>query len=594
MRHREFRLNSLISLVIVSIMLAGSSLFLYQANISTTAKINSLLSHEFDTDMKVTNLILEERYKDMLYSELDDMDEQITLLLKSGKSFEELSDNSPINFSNKIDIAFLKAVDSSQFYDISFSVIDTRPMIEKLINQDIETNNRVVIIYVKNMGDVMLGSKKIVDPITGRVLGWVYAGVVLNRNFSLLQDIKKLTGSEALALFHGDNIISTTSDSEDSSALFAHIESNPLQNKIDRYKNYVYMTKPIIFNNEKTDLKITLIKSSSIFEELKQDNYRNIIVIIVLTLLIIIALEILIKKLFVRPLERLHLFAKGDINQNREPRYKKTLIKEMNDIGTNLQNLILNLQQTNTDLQKRVDEEVETVRKKDRIILEQSRQNALIELLINLAHQWRQPLNVIALKAINIDDILEYEAFNKTQIRTIANSIVNQTKELSNLITEFTIFYEKGDDVVFNIHNEIDTAIRFLHTSTLEIQNKTDSSLNIKGDIKAYVEIVGSIIKNSNEAASKRGIDEALITISSKEDEEYIYIEFKDNCGGLDEDIKDRLFEPYTTTNFKSRNRGLGLFMAQNLAIYRLNGIISAKNCDDGALLILKVKNAKQ
>jgi signal transduction histidine kinase len=544
--------------------------------------------------MKVVNLILEERYKDMLKSELTDMEEQISTLLSTNKNLKEISTNSPINFSNKIDIAFIKPAHKESFYDISFSALDTNSMIEKIVKQKVDAQNSVVIEHIEGLGDVMLASKKIVDPQSGRVLGKMCVGVVFDKNFSFLEDIKKLTGSVALVLFHDNKIISTTSENQELKHLFAHIETNPLRNKIDRFNNYVYTTKPIVFNGEVTHIKITLIKSSGIFEDIKRDNYRNILVITTLAIFIIIALDLLIKTLFVRPLEKLHLFAKSDVNQNREYKHKKTIIKEMNDIGTNLQNLIQSLQQTNVDLQKKVDKEVEKVRKQDRIILEQSRQNALIELLINLAHQWRQPLNVIALKAIHIEDTLEYESFNKTQIKQIASSIVNETKELSNLITDFTIFYEKGNEVDFNIHNEVNTALKFLQITNIEIKNNTQNDLIIFSDMKAFVEIVSSVIKNSNEAASKRGIKDALLEINSKiVDDEYILIEFLDNCGGIEEDMKMRIFEPYTTTNFKSRNRGLGLFMAQNLAIYRLSGTISAKNIDSGTLVTLKVKNAK-
>jgi len=57
-----------------------------------------------------------------------------------------------------------------------------------------------------------------------------------------------------------------------------------------------------------------------------------------------------------------------------------------------------------------------------------------------------------------------------------------------------------------------------------------------------------------------------------------ITITFKDNGGGISEEIIGRIFEPYFTTKYKSQGTGLGLNMSYNLIVNGMNGDIKVEN----------------
>ena len=44
-----------------------------------------------------------------------------------------------------------------------------------------------------------------------------------------------------------------------------------------------------------------------------------------------------------------------------------------------------------------------------------------------------------------------------------------------------------------------------------------------------------------------------------KKDKSFVFVSLKDSGTGIDEEIKDKLFEPYFTTKKKGRGTGLGL-----------------------------------
>ncbi|WP_294961730.1 PAS domain-containing protein [Sulfurimonas sp.] len=61
------------------------------------------------------------------------------------------------------------------------------------------------------------------------------------------------------------------------------------------------------------------------------------------------------------------------------------------------------LESFNEELEKRVNQEIEKQQKQEGLMIHQSRQAAMGEMLEYIAHQWRQPLNIIGLATANLE-----------------------------------------------------------------------------------------------------------------------------------------------------------------------------------------------
>ena len=59
-------------------------------------------------------------------------------------------------------------------------------------------------------------------------------------------------------------------------------------------------------------------------------------------------------------------------------------------------------------------------------------------------------------------------------------------------------------------------------------------------------------------------IDEKRLTISIYEEDEMGVCEILDNGGGIEEEIQDKIFEPYFTTKESREGTGLGLYMTKH------------------------------
>ena len=107
------------------------------------------------------------------------------------------------------------------------------------------------------------------------------------------------------------------------------------------------------------------------------------------------------------------------------------------------------------------------------------------------------------------------------------------------------------------------------------------------------MQVILNLISNARDILEERKVKNPIIEISSFKKDGYVYVTIKDNAGGVPEEIKDRIFEPYFTTKEEGKGTGLGLYMSKEI-IERMDGSIEVVNEKDGAKFIIKLKEADE
>lgn len=252
------------------------------------------------------------------------------------------------------------------------------------------------------------------------------------------------------------------------------------------------------------------------------------------------------------------------------------------------------LKELNKSLEDRVLKEVEKNRAKDKVLHEQSRRSSMGELLVNIAHQWRQPLNSIGLIVQNLEDAFEYEELTKEGMKESSEQILETLDKLSNIISQFTSFYEKSPTYKnFFIKNALDKAISLVGYSLDERGVKVDSNieekLKVYGNENEFAQIFINILTNAKDISKERNITNPKVFISVYREKDEKIIKIIDNLGGAKDEIIEKIFDPYFTTKFKGEGVGMGMYVVRETVEYKMKGSITASNGHKGLEITIKL-----
>ena len=140
------------------------------------------------------------------------------------------------------------------------------------------------------------------------------------------------------------------------------------------------------------------------------------------------------------------------------------------------------IEDINDSLESRIQHEVEKNREKDQMMYQQSRLASMGEMIGNIAHQWRQPLNIMALvmQDIYISDQLGNLTSEKSEASYEKSN--NLLQYMSQTIDDFRNFFQHGgEEIEFSVkealesvHNLVSTNLSYNHIQCL-IEVKQDS-----------------------------------------------------------------------------------------------------------------------
>ncbi len=243
----------------------------------------------------------------------------------------------------------------------------------------------------------------------------------------------------------------------------------------------------------------------------------------------------------------------------------------------------------NVTLERRVEEEVAKNRDKDLLMLQQSRLAAMGEMIGNIAHQWRQPINAVSLILANIQSAFEFEELTADLLEEKVTAGQQIVVKMSATIDDFRNFFKPDKKkTVFNLETVIDEALSLVEAS-LKSSHITVTVTSCKepvstfGFANEYSQVILLILTNARDAIIEhsRGSGEIYIHLFLEAGRAMATI--RDNGGGIAPDIIDRIFDPYFTTKAGKQGTGIGLYMAKVIIEEHMEGQIEAKNVDKGA-----------
>jgi len=233
-------------------------------------------------------------------------------------------------------------------------------------------------------------------------------------------------------------------------------------------------------------------------------------------------------------------------------------------------------------------------KEQERMLIEQSKLAAMGQMMGAIAHQWKQPVNVISLTVENLIDSYDGGALDREVLKSYSKIITNQITYMSQTIQDFRDFLKPSrEKSVFMPCESVSEVVRLInpqlkkHSITVHIAEHEHCKM--LGYPNEFKQALMNIFINAKDAMVGRGVQEGKIEVSFFSDKKSGTIRIKDNGGGIDPSLlPDKLFDSYTSTKGEE-GTGLGLQIVKSIIESRLGGKIYARNVEGGAEFVIEL-----
>jgi two-component system, NtrC family, sensor kinase len=411
---------------------------------------------------------------------------------------------------------------------------------------------------------------------------------------AILNETKNILTIDYLAVVDNQNNCISTVGLKDCSKLPTK-EEDPFSEKSledERFDTNI----PITLFSESLG-KIYLGLSTKFYVQAKKEMITRSIIIAIIELILSAIFLITVSKWIIKNLVKLthsaDAIARGDYSQRINLGNSKETIElqeSFNLMARNIEKNIIDLKHLNKkekELFEKLKSQVEKNQEQDILLKHQSRMVIIGEMLNNIAHQWRQPLNAITVHMSGLKLRKELNLIEDKEIEDTSDSVMKYANYLSNTIDDFRDYVKdySSKKEYFNIETSFNKALDIVSASlennfiTLNIEH-SENELLVDGVINELTQVFINILNNSKDILNENNVEEKVIEVKFLKENSKITITIQDNAGGVKDDIIHKIFDPYFTTKYNNQGTGIGLYMSAKIIHEHFSGQIIVKNQD--------------
>ena len=243
------------------------------------------------------------------------------------------------------------------------------------------------------------------------------------------------------------------------------------------------------------------------------------------------------------------------------------------------------LEALNLSLEKRVRDAVNELRQKDQTLIQQNRLAAMGEMIGNIAHQWRQPLNTLGLIVTNIQDAYQFNELDAEFMDKAVADCHRLIQKMSSTISDFFHFFRPNKVIsAFSAQRQVEMAISLVQASfinnNIAINLETGRDAQLLGIPNEYSQVLLNLLSNARDAIMAQQCAAGRVDIFIETTGHMGCVVLRDNGGGIPENIIEKIFDPYFTT--RPQGTGIGLYMSKMIVERNMNGGITARNVAGG------------
>jgi two-component system NtrC family sensor kinase len=453
-------------------------------------------------------------------------------------------------------------------------------------------------------GLMIKAAASIIDE-SDELLGVLYGGFLLNRNYEIVDRVKEIVFKEekykgretgTATIFQGDLRISTNvTDARGQRAIGTRVSEEVKKAVLDQGKSwndrafvvkdwYITAYEPI----KNIDGQIIGILYVGTLEKPYIDIANR--VMLTFTILASLCVVFLLVILYfsttkiIKPLQRLVIatqeIAKGDLDH----RVKFQSTDELGYLAASFNQMTEKLKAANEELvqcgrilEKKVQERTRELVEMQAHLVQSEKLASLGKLAAGIAHEINNPLGGILIYS---HLLLEETKETSSQAETL-KKIIKETSRCKNIVKGLLEFARPKEPEMAptDLNEVINKALAIFERQALfqniKIQKDLSDLPRVVADGSQLQQVFANIIVNAAEAMDGNG----LLTIKTHLDARTnsLRIEFRDTGHGIKEEDLSRLFEPFFTTKEVGKGTGLGLAISYGI-VQKHNGSIEVKS----------------
>jgi len=458
----------------------------------------------------------------------------------------------------------------------------------------------------KETSGMMLKAAATVRDENGTILGIMYGGILLNRNYSIVDRVKEIVykgekykgrDKGTATIFQHDLRISTNVPNEKGERAIGTRVSKEVnqavlvegQPWIDRafVVNHWYITAYEPIKNINNEI-IGILYVGMLERPYIDTTSRVMLTFTLMAFLFVIFLLVILyfaTSRIINPLQKMVIatqeIAKGDLSHKVEVNSKDEigyLADSFNQMTADLKTANQKLIEWGKTLEKKVEERTKELREMQEHLIQSEKLASLGKLAAGIAHEINNPLGGILIYS----HLLLEDTSKKSPHYENLKKIVKETSRCKDIVRGLLEFArpKEPEMTLININDAVDRSLAIVEGQTI-FQNitldKTYSSdlPKIVADESQLQQVFMNIIINAAEAMDGKG--KLSLRTSMNTDRTHIEIKISDTGHGIKEEDKKRLFEPFFSTKEVGKGTGLGLAISYSI-IQKHQGTIEVES----------------
>jgi len=334
------------------------------------------------------------------------------------------------------------------------------------------------------------------------------------------------------------------------------------------------------------------MSKDNILKELNASYEKLILSILLFTLLASIFGYILLKKIFIKPLENIN----KQLNENvADPskHYNPLSCEDKGEIGVLVQNLNGRTAALENSLEREATE-IEKRKMNEKLLEQQSKMAAMGEMMDAVAHQWKQPLNALTMYSDIIKSDFDEGSVDKKYIEQYSKDVQVQIDHMVSTLDEFRNFFRPNEkEETFDLLTVINSVLFLTKDEFLKhrvmINVEEIKKISLYGSANEFKHLILNLLNNAKDAFSDDKMKKRMINLRLLERKGKDVLEVADNAGGIPKEIIAKIFEANVTTKEKGKGTGIGLYMSRKIA-KKHGATLTVHNTKNGACFVITFK----